>query len=50
MCTSHKMPVLKVKLMKTGNFCIYQEFTASKTKVSLYNNTLVKMSIHSDVL
>jgi len=50
MCTSHKMPVLNGKLMETGNVCIYQDFTASKIKVSLYNNTLVKMSIHSDVL
>lgn len=45
MCTSHEMPVLNGKLMVTGNVCIYQDFTASMIKVSLYNNTLVKTSI-----
>jgi hypothetical protein len=45
MCTSHEMPVLNGKIDGTGNVCIYQDFTASTIKVSLYNNTLAKMSI-----
>jgi hypothetical protein len=50
MCTSHEIPVLNGKIMETGNVCIYQDFAASTITVSLYNNTLVKTSIQSDVL
>jgi hypothetical protein len=45
MCTSHEMPVLNGKLMETRNVRTYQDFTARTIKVSLYNDTLVKMFI-----